>query len=414
MAVAEAFQKNKPTVVVIGAGPAGLMAAETLALAGYAVDIYDGMPSVARKFLLAGKGGMNITHSEPMAAFKTRFYEANDWVSEWIDDFDNNALRAWIHALGVDTFVGTSGRVFPVEMKAAPLLRKWVHRLKEQGVTFHVRHRWHGWNAQGDLCFDHLGNERCVAARAVVLSLGGGSWSTLGSDGAWVNYLPKTVEVAPLKPANCGFYCHWSDFFKDKAKGQPLKGICLSMAGDPVAKNTVKGEAMIDLEGIEGSLVYAHSAAIRKAIERDGVAQVTLDLLPDRSYDALISVLSQPRGKQSLATFLKKRLKLDGIKLALIREQLSSEDMQSSDRLAETIKALPLTLTGTFAIEKAISSAGGVPRDALTPTLMLKQMAGVFCAGEMLDWEAPTGGYLLTASMASGRWAGKGVIEWLA
>ncbi|WP_191602639.1 TIGR03862 family flavoprotein [Marinomonas algicola] len=399
-------------VVIIGAGPAGLMAAETLAEEGYSVEIYDAMPSVARKFLLAGKGGMNITHSEPEALFKQRFYEANEWVSEWLTSFSPSDLRVWLDRLGVETFIGTSGRVFPVEMKAAPLLRKWVHRLKQQGIVFHSRHKWIGWEKEA-LLFQRAEERVLVEASAVLFALGGASWPSLGSDAQWVDSLIFAKQYRPFRPANCGFICQWSEYFAIHNKGKPIKGVSISIDGDPIGKNGVKGEVMVDALGLEGSLVYAHSAAIRERIECDGYAKITLDLMPDLSKEEIIIRLNLPKGKSTRSSFLKKRLKLDNVKFMLLRERLSSSELQNNDVLATYLKRFPLTLTACFDIKNAISSAGGIKRSALTEGLMLIHREGVFCAGEMLDWEAPTGGYLLTASFASGRHAGKGMISWL-
>ena len=405
--------QDSASVVVIGAGPAGLIAAETLALAGVQVAVYDAMPSVARKFLLAGKGGMNITHSESVDVFNSRFYEASPWVSQWLKAFSSADLRAWIHELGVETFVGTSGRVFPIEMKAAPLLRKWLHRLKKQGVVFHARHRWVGWGEQGECVFETPLGLSQVAAKGVVLALGGASWPKLGSDASWVPLIEPMAAVTPLKPANCGFVCRWSDFFREKCQGLPLKGVVINMDGNPVGKNGTKGEIMIDAEGVEGSLVYAHSAAIRQQIEATGKASITIDLLPDRSLLEIERVLQSAKGKQSLASFLKKKLKLDSVRFALLRERLSSEQMQDHAALSALLKSYTIELTACFDIRHAISSAGGITQTALEHNLMVRSMPGVFCAGEMLDWEAPTGGYLLTACFASGRYAANGMVTWL-
>ncbi len=399
-------------VVVVGAGPTGLMAAETLAKAGYQVSIYDAMPSVARKFLLAGKGGMNITHSEPEELFRKRFYEANEWVSEWLDSFNGNDLQSWIEELGIETFVGTSGRIFPIEMKAAPLLRKWVQRLKQQGVVFHARHKWVGWHGKA-LHFQNLDQSVLVQAKSVLFALGGASWPSLGSDASWVKSLTDENTFRSFRPANCGFKCHWSEIFSSTNKGVALKGVAISMEGNPVGKNGVKGDVMIDEFGIEGSLIYAHSSAIREKMAIAGQAQILIDLMPDLSKEEIVKRLLKPRGKSSITSFLKKRLKLEGAKSMLLRERLSSDEMNIPEAVANCLKYFPLTLTDCFDIKNAISSAGGVKRDALTEDLMLKARNGVFCAGEMLDWEAPTGGYLLTACFASGYHAGQGMIDWL-
>ncbi len=401
-----------PVVAVIGGGPAGLMAAETLAAAGVPVDLFDAMPSVGRKFLLAGVGGMNITHAEEQSAFRQRYRERESGVSPWLDSFDSNALRAWIHELGIETFVGTSGRVFPADMKAAPLLRAWLHRLRDQGVRIHTRSRWLGWDAEGRLRLAIPEGERLLQPQATVLALGGGSWPRLGSDGAWQALLAERgVELRPLEPANCGFeVAGWSDFLKTRHAGAPIKPAALALAGQPPRQ----GEFVLTDTGIEGSLVYALSAEIRTAIERDGQATLTLDLAPQRDLTELGRALAKPRGSQSLANHLRRHAGIDGARAALLRELAPPETFQDMGRLAEACKAVSLTVVRARPLAEAISSAGGVPLEALDDGLMLRQLPGVFCAGEMLDWEAPTGGYLLTACFASGRAAGQGVLRWLA
>lgn len=401
-----------PVVAVIGGGPAGLMAAETLAAAGVPVDLFDAMPSVGRKFLLAGVGGMNITHAEEQSAFRQRYRERESGVSPWLDSFDSNALRAWIHELGIETFVGTSGRVFPADMKAAPLLRAWLHRLREQGVRIHTRSRWLGWDAEGRLRLAIPEGERLLQPQATVLALGGGSWPRLGSDGAWQALLSaRGVGLRPLEPANCGFeVAGWSDFLKTRHAGAPIKPAALALAGQPPRQ----GEFVLTDTGIEGSLVYALSAEIRTAIERDGQATLTLDLAPQRDLTELGRALAKPRGSQSLANHLRRHAGIDGARAALLRELAPPETFQDMGRLAEACKAVSLTVVRARPLAEAISSAGGVPLEALDDGLMLRQLPGVFCAGEMLDWEAPTGGYLLTACFASGRAAGQGVLRWLA
>ncbi|WP_288463230.1 TIGR03862 family flavoprotein [uncultured Pseudomonas sp.] len=401
-----------PVVAVIGGGPAGLMAAETLAAAGVPVDLFDAMPSVGRKFLLAGVGGMNITHAEEQSAFRQRYRERESGVSPWLDSFDSNALRAWIHELGIETFVGTSGRVFPADMKAAPLLRAWLHRLREQGVRIHTRSRWLGWDAEGRLRLATPEGERLLQPQATVLALGGGSWPRLGSDGAWQAPLAaRGVGLRPLEPANCGFeVAGWSDFLKTRHAGAPIKPAALALAGQPPRQ----GEFVLTDTGIEGSLVYALSAEIRTAIERDGQATLTLDLAPQRDLTELGRALAKPRGSQSLANHLRRHAGIDGARAALLRELAPPETFQDMGRLAEACKAVSLTVVRARPLAEAISSAGGVPLEALDDGLMLRQLPGVFCAGEMLDWEAPTGGYLLTACFASGRAAGQGVLRWLA
>lgn len=400
-----------PQVAIIGGGPAGLMAAEVLSQQGIAVDLYDAMPSVGRKFLLAGKGGMNITHAEASEQFRTRYGQRQQDISRLLDGFDADALRAWIHELGIATFVGSSGRVFPTDMKAAPLLRAWLHRLREAGVRFHMRHRWCGWNADGAVQFDTPDGPVIRQPQALLLALGGGSWARLGSDGRWTALLAaRGISIAPLRPANCGFTLPWSEHFSSRFAGQPLKSISARTA-DGAAR---RGEFVITAGGIEGSLIYALSAPLRDAIEADGKAELYLDLLPDWSLERVQQELSHPRGSRSMSSHLQSRLKLTGVKAGLLRECTDAATFGDNAALARAIKALPLMLSAVRPIDEAISSAGGVPFEALTRDLMLHQLPGVFCAGEMLDWEAPTGGYLLTACFASGRAAAGGVLQWLA
>ncbi len=396
--------------IVIGAGPAGLMAAEALAAGGAAVDVYDAMPSAGRKFLMAGKSGLNLTHAEPFENFVARYGARRDWVEPWLRDFGADALRDWARGLGVDTFVGSSGRVFPEGMKAAPLLRAWLHRLRAAGVRFHMRHRWLG-REDGDLLFDTPSGSIKLGAggAAVILALGGGSWRKLGSDGAWVPLLrERGVEVAPLKPANCGFDVPWSAHFKEKFAGQPAKSVVASFGG-----KQRQGEFVITRHGVEGGLIYAFSAALRDALERDGGATLTLDLAPGRSLERLTQEIAHPRGARSLASHLQNRAGIAGVKTGLLRECLPRETFDDPAALAAAVKALPLRLAAPRPLDEAISSAGGVAAAALDERLMLKALPGVFCAGEMLDWEAPTGGYLLTACFASGLVAGQGALTWL-
>jgi uncharacterized flavoprotein (TIGR03862 family) len=401
-----------PRVAVIGGGPAGLMAAEVLSLAGLAVDVYDGMPSVGRKFLLAGVGGMNITHSEPYPAFVSRYAERAPQVQEWLDAFDASQLCEWIQGLGIQTFVGSSGRVFPTDMKAAPLLRAWLKRLREAGVVIHTRHRWLGWNAEGSLRIANPDGELAVRPQATVLALGGASWARLGSDGAWVPWLQgRGVPIKPLQPSNCGFEVPgWSPFLREKFAGAPLKNVALGLDGESLRT----GEFVLTESGIEGSLVYALSARIRETINRTGTATVQLDLLPDRPVDKVRAALYKPRGSKSMARHLQGQLGLDGVKAGLLRELNDAKTFADLDALTLAIKALPLTLVRARPLDEAISTAGGVDLQGLDARLMLKGLPGTFCAGEMLDWEAPTGGYLLTACFASGRKAAMGVLEWLA
>lgn len=407
-------RKQTAAVAIIGGGPAGLMAAEVLALAGVAVDLYDAMPSVGRKFLLAGKGGMNITHSEDLGNFISRYGTRRKEVAALLQDFGPEQLQAWIHGLGIDTFVGSSGRVFPTDMKAAPLLRAWLHRLREAGVRFHMRHRWQGWDADGKLRFSTPEEDVSASASAVILALGGGSWARLGSDGAWVPFLEERgIKIAPLQPSNCGFDVAWSEHFRSRAAGEPLKTIAASVELNDGGTVRRQGECMITDTGIEGGLVYALSAYLRDAITPSTPATLYLDLLPDWLPSRVLSELQHPRGARSLSSHLQSRLKLKGAKAALLRECISAEDFQDMHKLAHAIKALPIKLHATRPIDEAISSAGGVPFEAMQDGLMLRQLPGVFCAGEMLDWEAPTGGYLLTACFASGRRAGEAASRYL-
>ena len=397
-------------VAVIGAGPAGLMAAEVLAAAGVQVDVYDAMPSAGRKFLLAGKGGLNLTHSEPFEMFASRYGARRPQVEPLLRRFDAQALREWAKGLGVDTFVGTSGRVFPAEMKAAPLLRAWLHRLRAAGVRFHMRHRFLGWAVGGALRFATPAGESEAAAEAVVLALGGASWPRLGSDGAWVALLQERgVAVAPLLPANCGFDVRngWSDHFASRFAGQPFKSVAIRFGSFHR-----QGEFVATATGVEGSLVYAVSAPLRDEIQERGSAVFELDLLPARSAAQVLAEVAHPRGSRSLSSHLKSRLKLDPIKLALLHELLSKEELHDPARLAAAIKALPVAVAAPRPVAEAISTAGGVSFEALDENQMLRAMPGVFCAGEMLDWEAPTGGYLLTACFATGRSAAQGVLRW--
>jgi len=401
---------------VIGGGPAGLMAAEMLARVGVQVDLYDAMPSVGRKFLLAGVGGMNITHSEPFDAFLSRYGAHPPEIKPLLEAFPPAALIEWIHGLGVETFVGSSGRVFPKDMKAAPLLRAWLHRLRESGVHFHVRHRWLGWGEDGALRFAVPQGEKTVKADAVVLALGGGSWAKLGSDGAWVPLLAQRgVAVAPLLPSNCGFDVAggWSEHLKSRFAGQPLKTVALRFTDAAGHSHERKGELMLSDTGIEGSLVYALSAPLRDVIAAQGAVTVLIDLAPDKTLERVIAEVAHPRGARSLSSHLQSRAGIKGVKMALLSEILSPAQLNDPVTLAHAIKSLPITLASPRPLGEAISSAGGVRFEALDEHLMLRDLHGVFCAGEMLDWEAPTGGYLLTACFASGRAAGQGALNYL-
>lgn len=384
------------------------MAAEVLSAAGVRVEVVDAMPSFGRKFLMAGKGGMNITHSEPRELFLSRYGERRAHLEPLLDAFGPEALRQWIHNLGIATFVGTSGRVFPTDMKAAPLLRAWLQRLRAAGVVFHVRHRWRGWE-DARLRFETPAGERLVAADAVVLALGGGSWGKLGSDGTWVPLLRQHgVRVADLRPANCGFDVAWSEHFRSRFAGQPVKPAIASIAGC-----SQQGEFNITSTGVEGGLIYALSAPLRDKVEAEGTAVLELDLAPGRSLQRLVEDLSRPRGRDSLANHLRRRAGIEGVKAGLLREMAAPGSLDGPAGLARAIKALPLHIRAPRPLDEAISSAGGVCFESLDDRLMLQAMPGTFCAGEMLDWEAPTGGYLLTACLASGRAAGQGAVAWL-
>jgi uncharacterized flavoprotein (TIGR03862 family) len=409
---------NRYRAAVIGGGPAGLMAAELLGAAGVQVDLYDAMPSVGRKFLLAGKGGMNITHSEERAPFTARYGDRAQEVARWLDGFDGPAVRAWIAGLGIDTFVGSSGRVFPTDMKAAPLLRAWLHRLRESGVRLHMRHRWlvdGGGEGALDpvrLRFATPDGEVSAQADCVILALGGGSWKRLGSDGAWVAPLRAMgVEVRDLAPSNCGFEVAWSAHFRERYGGEPLLTVAASAAPDAPMR---KGQFVVTEHGVEGSLVYALSASLRKQIEVAGSATLWLDLAPDWTADKVLAEVLHPRGSRSLASHLQSRLGIKGVKAGLLRECLSKEAYQDPALLAAAIKRLPVRLLRPRPIDEAISSAGGIAFAALDEHQMLRAAPGAFAAGEMIDWEAPTGGYLLTACFASGRAAALGALAWLA
>jgi uncharacterized flavoprotein (TIGR03862 family) len=400
-------------IAIIGAGPAGLMAAEVLAQGGAGVTVYDAMPSVGRKFLLAGRGGLNLTHSEALSAFLTRYGAAMPQLTPAITAFPPESLRAWSEALGQPTFVGSSGRVFPQAFKASPLLRAWLRRLDSLGVQFALRHRWTGWDNDGRLSFTTPDGARSVEARATVLALGGASWPRLGSDGAWVETLAaKGVKTSPLQPANCGFTVAWSDIFRDRFEGQPLKGVALSFGS-----HTVRGEALITRTGIEGGAIYALSTDLRDAIVSTGQATLRIALRPDLEINDLITRLSTPRGKQSLSNWLRKAAHLSPVAIGLLQEaaMASGESLSSlsPSTLAGLINAVPVQLNGMAPIARAISTAGGISFGELDAEFMIRRLPGVFGAGEMLDWEAPTGGYLLQASFATGAAAGRGVLKWL-
>jgi uncharacterized flavoprotein (TIGR03862 family) len=401
-------------IAIIGGGPAGLMAAEAARAAGAQVDLYDAMASAGRKFLLAGKGGLNLTHSEPLPKFLSRYGARRAQIEPLLISFGPHALRAWAHELGIETFVGSSGRVFPADLKAAPLLRAWLRRLRQAGVRFHMRYRWSGWDEQGALCFaTPLGN-RSVQADAVVVALGGGSWPKLGSDASWVPLLAAhRIHIAPLRPANCGFDVGWSEHFQTKFSGRPVKSVAVVVRNEG-GESWYPGEFVITKTGVEGGVIYTVAASLRDEIVIKGVATLRLDLAPDRDLPRLIHDLSRPRGKRTMATHLQRQAHIEGVKAGLLREVLSKEDFADPARLAAAIKSLPLRLVAPRPLEEAISTAGGIAFEALDDRLMIRILPGLFCAGEMLDWEAPTGGYLLTACFATGRVAGAGAAAWLA
>jgi len=406
-------QITKSQVAVIGAGPAGLMAAEVLAQGGAGVTVYDAMPSAGRKFLMAGRGGLNLTHSEPLPAFLIRYGKAAPQLAAAIQEFPPDALRGWSEALGQPTFVGSSDRVFPQAFKASPLLRAWLRRLDSMGVQFAFRHRWIGWDESGHLSFQTPNGQTFVDARATVLALGGASWPRLGSDGAWTKILAaKGVTISPLKPANSGFTVAWSDVFRDRFEGQPLKGVALSFGA-----RTVRGEAVITRTGIEGGAIYALSADLREEILGSGQAVLRIALRPDLETGDLVTRLLAPRGKQSMSNWLRKAAQLAPVGIGLLQEAAMASGVSLSSlspaSLAEQINAVPIQLNGIAPIARAISTAGGISFDELDSYFMIRGLPGLFAAGEMLDWEAPTGGYLLQASFATGAAAGKGALKWL-
>lgn len=409
-----ASYNQPPNVAVIGGGPTGLMAAEVLLNGGIRVDLYDAMPSVGRKFLVAGKGGLNFTHSEPHDQFLSRYGQRCKQLEPLIEAFGPDALCSWFQDLGFETFVGSSRRVFPKNMKAAPVLRAWIKRLLASGLSLHLRHRWCGWDTDKGLRFETPEGERIVHPDAVVLALGGGSWARLGSTGAWVPLLQQRgVSVVPLKPSNCGFNVAWSDHLRQRFSGQPLKSVVLSFTNSQGILFRRQGECMITETGIEGSLIYALSAPIRDEIDAKKRAVIHLDLAPDWPEQRLLDRLSRDRGSRSMASHLEKSVGIKGLKAVLLRECVSKQDFTDPVRLASSIKNLPVSLVSTRPIDEAISTAGGVTFESLDQHLMIRSLPGIFCAGEMLDWEAPTGGYLLTACFSSGYAAGLGVLKWM-
>ena len=404
---------SKTQVAIIGAGPAGLKAAEVLASGGAYVTVYDAMPSVGRKLLMAGRGGLNLTHSEALPAFLARYGGAPPQLAAAISAFPPDNLREWSEALGQPTFVGSSGRVFPKAFKASPLLRAWLRRLDSIGVQFKLRHRWTGWDDAGHLSFQTPDGKRVVEARATMLALGGASWPRLGSDGAWVETLTaKGVKISPLRPANCGFTVAWSDIFRDRFEGHPLKGIAVSLG-----PHGVRGEAVITRAGLEGGAIYALSAELREAIAGSGQATLHIALRPDLELQDLAAQLSRPRGRQSLSNFLRKAVHLSPAAIGLLQETAIASGVSlsslSTASFAGLINTVPIKLNGLAPIARAISTAGGISFDEIDPDFMIRRLPGLFAAGEMLDWEAPTGGYLLQASFATGAAAGRGALKWL-
>ncbi len=401
-------------VAVIGGGPAGLMAGETLSRAGLPVDLYEAMPSAGRKFLVAGKGGLNLTHSEPFEQFLERYGSRRAQFEPLLQAFGPAEMRAWAKDLGVETFIGSSGRVFPVGMKSAPLLRAWIQRLRAAGVQLHFRHKWRGWAEDGSLRFETPEAEIRVRPPATILALGGASWPITGSTGEWVPWLAECgIPMAPFKPSNCGFDVKWSDYFSAHFAGAPMKAVTASFTDSLGRSFHQQGEFVITRTGVEGSLVYACSALLRDELEANDTASLHLDLAPGYTQERLAERLRRPRGSRSVASWLEKSAGIKGVKAGLLREFLSRDEFDDPVGLAQAIKDLQLPLAAPRPIEEAISSAGGISFEALDEHLMLKNLAGVFCAGEMLDWEAPTGGYLLTACFSNGRAAALGVTSWL-
>lgn len=398
----------KKSIAIIGGGPAGLMAAEILSQHDVTVDVYESMPSLGRKFLMAGKSGLNLTHAEPYHTFITRYGDKQNQIETHLKHFKPDDLLAWVKGLGIETFIGTSGRIFPKEMKASPLLRAWLQRLQSNGVTIHKRHHWKGWQEQS-LIFDSPTGEVKIKPDATILALGGASWPKLGSRGDWVSWLEEAgISIKPLAPANCGFIVNWSKHFSEKFHGHPMKSVVLSFKDFKQ-----KGEFVISRTGVEGSLIYTASAILRDELAATGAAALILDLAPDISRDKLMAALAKPRGSRTLTSHIKRTTRLADVKIGLLYEFISKDDLANVEKLADAIKALHIPLSATYPLETAISCAGGVRFEELNDNLMLRNMPGVFCAGEMLDWETVTGGYLLTACFATGKAAGEGALEWL-
>jgi predicted flavoprotein YhiN len=443
MSAAAVLPALKCDVAIVGAGPAGLMAAEVLSAQGVKVHVFDGKASVGRKFLLAGKGGLNLTHSEAFERFVERYGETQGKLQPLVQAFGAEQMRAWAEGLGIGTFVGSSGRVFPTDMKAAPLLRAWLARLRAQGVVFHMRHLWKGWSEDKSLLMSTADGVLPVQAKATLLALGGGSWARLGSDGAWVPVLKeKGVDVANLQSTNCGFDVGqpgaatpetatrrdffkelvgvktnvpkgWSLLFAERFAGAPLKSVAIRYTDSFGRHFERRGEFVATQSGVEGNLIYAVSNLLRDEITLNGSATLELDLLPAFSAEKVLQEVRHPRGSRSLSSHLKGRLGLDGVKAGLLYEVLSKESMQDPIKLAQAIKSLPITVVAARPMDEAISTAGGVTWPAMDEYLMCKSLPGVFCAGEMIDWEAPTGGYLLTACFATGVRAAHGIAHYV-
>jgi len=405
-------QYSTHSVVIIGGGPSGLMAAETLIRAGLKVDLYEAMPSVGRKFLMAGKGGMNISNDEPYDVFLSRFTSHGNFMTSVLDKFSPVDLREWLKILGIETFVGSSGRVFPIDMKAAPLLRKWLYRLKSSGVRLHMRHKWVGWDNNQHLLFSVNGKVCEVIADSVILALGGASWPRLGSTGEWVDILAEQgIKITSLKPANCGFDVVWSEYFRTRYSGTPLKSIGISLGNDSEVNISHKGELLVTEYGLEGGIIYTLSSKLREEIALRGFVIIYLDLIPSISKDTAIFKLGRERGKQSISNYMRKQLGISGVKAGLLREIVHTSCFSNTEKLCSLIKSLPIKLISTRPIAEAISTAGGVSISEIDQNLMLRNKPNVYCTGEMLDWEAPTGGYLLTACLSLGRAAGEGLID---
>lgn len=408
----EVTKENLNKIAIIGAGPAGLMAAQVLSDAGYAPTVFDAKPSAGRKFLQAGRGGLNLTHAEDSIPFASHYFEAQSFLEPALEIFSPNDMRLWAQSLGFETYVGSSGKVYPLDKKAAPLLRAWLHQLKANNTQFKMKHRLVAWS-KDVWQFETPDGLKDYSFDGVILALGGASWPRLGSTGTWTKILKNNgLNIAPLKPANMGFNINWSEMFKEKFAGTPLKNVELIFTDINANLRSKLGELLVSQYGVEGSLIYTHSKFLREQIEQKSPLTVYLDLFPHRSESKLKQQLSISRGKQSLSAFWK-RLGLDGIKASLLREVLAKELLTEPGLVAKTLKKFPLTLESCRPIEEAISTAGGLAFENLDEQLMLKNFPRVFCVGEMLDWEAPTGGYLLTGVMGQGKQAARGLLKLL-